>query len=614
MKTTTTTTKKKKKKKKKTTKLPMPPQHPQVVPCSSNVLFLSNNKNAPSLSYLQGDSQQEQQAQQEQEQQLTTEQSTTEQSTTEQSTTEQSTTLSQSASSRYLSEFDMQVTTECSSSYIRNNKAGGLKNVRCFPQCMTRGHNKHGFCGRGIDIVVTGPETTRYVAYGHFALSVQQDPVTPVVQEPAVHCNVLKTEHLNETTETTTPSAAASPSVSITPPAYPFPSPVMSSGSSLSSPQLPSSLSASSSSSSVMSVALQRHYMFTPSFLYSKESIAMLTKSSDDHSKPLYLAAYARDGNSNAILSGVHNEQDKKTKTQFTFSPSSWHYGWRSSKHMKDRTHVFRVFIFELSEESRDIVRCVGHAESTPFTLASSKRSKSKAHTLRSLTASKVGNKNKKSKTTPKNKKKNSTQSTTMTKTLTTTVVSGMETLQSKWESKAQALNSAASGLIDLLGRSVDTSSRSLSINSMPTFSNGNTSSSSTDFTSGNSSSGNSSSGNSSSGNSSSGNSSSGNSSSGNNSSGNNSGRYLFAITSSGGDSSSGNSSERDREEISSNKSFSPKKKRKRHQGLPSSTATSARHRPRRKRKSQDGREQEKQDQAQDQLEAVRGLLSMIRK
>ena len=40
--------------------------------------------------------------------------------------------------------------TLCKTAYVRNNKRGGLKNLRCFPHCLTDGHNPLGFCGSGL--------------------------------------------------------------------------------------------------------------------------------------------------------------------------------------------------------------------------------------------------------------------------------------------------------------------------------------------------------------------------------------------------------------------------------------------------------------------------------
>ena len=42
---------------------------------------------------------------------------------------------------------------------------------------------------------------------------------------------------------------------------------------------------------------------------------------------------------------GGKNPNTSTYKTIFHFSPTSWHYGWRSSKHKKDQRHCFRVVL-----------------------------------------------------------------------------------------------------------------------------------------------------------------------------------------------------------------------------------------------------------------------------
>jgi hypothetical protein len=39
--------------------------------------------------------------------------------------------------------------------YKRNNKAKGVKNLRCFPDCRATGHVKTGYCGRSIECKIT---------------------------------------------------------------------------------------------------------------------------------------------------------------------------------------------------------------------------------------------------------------------------------------------------------------------------------------------------------------------------------------------------------------------------------------------------------------------------
>ncbi|GBG27192.1 Hypothetical Protein FCC1311_034152 [Hondaea fermentalgiana] len=43
--------------------------------------------------------------------------------------------------------------------YQRNNKRGGLKNLRCFPLCSA-GHKERGFCGRPIMLSVKDPDSS----------------------------------------------------------------------------------------------------------------------------------------------------------------------------------------------------------------------------------------------------------------------------------------------------------------------------------------------------------------------------------------------------------------------------------------------------------------------
>lgn len=53
---------------------------------------------------------------------------------------------------------EARMVTLCKRAYVRNNKRGGLKNLRCFPHCCLEGHNPLGFCGNHIYIVIKLPE------------------------------------------------------------------------------------------------------------------------------------------------------------------------------------------------------------------------------------------------------------------------------------------------------------------------------------------------------------------------------------------------------------------------------------------------------------------------
>ena len=45
-------------------------------------------------------------------------------------------------------------------SYLRNNRRGGQKNIRCFPACSHDGHKCAGFCGQAVKLDVTSTNTT----------------------------------------------------------------------------------------------------------------------------------------------------------------------------------------------------------------------------------------------------------------------------------------------------------------------------------------------------------------------------------------------------------------------------------------------------------------------
>lgn len=112
--------------------------------------------------------------------------------------------------------------------------------------------------------------------------------------------------------------------------------------------------------------------MIKPFKTYRAIDVMNLTKTKSDNTKPLYKSNPSTDfaGKSGGAII-------------FRFNPTSWHYGWRSSKHMKDSAHVFRVFCFIVSSD-RTLLKCIGIAETSWFTLASSKRSKTKNATANS--------------------------------------------------------------------------------------------------------------------------------------------------------------------------------------------------------------------------------------
>ena len=70
---------------------------------------------------------------------------------------------------------EVHVVSETRSQYLRNNKRGGLKNLRCFPQCLESGHHPRGFCGNYVDVKVrtrisTEPSNATILALGRFLM------------------------------------------------------------------------------------------------------------------------------------------------------------------------------------------------------------------------------------------------------------------------------------------------------------------------------------------------------------------------------------------------------------------------------------------------------------
>ncbi|CAK8998408.1 X-ray repair cross-complementing protein 5 (ATP-dependent DNA helicase 2 subunit ku80), partial [Durusdinium trenchii] len=66
------------------------------------------------------------------------------------------------------------------SRYQRNNKRGGLKNLRCFPSCGFR-HKERGFCGRSVEVEVRHPagvHTENFMCWAEFVKKGDPQPYT----------------------------------------------------------------------------------------------------------------------------------------------------------------------------------------------------------------------------------------------------------------------------------------------------------------------------------------------------------------------------------------------------------------------------------------------------
>ena len=98
---------------------------------------------------------------------------------------------------------------------------------------------------------------------------------------------------------------------------------------------------------------------------YTKKQIAKLSRGRDQPLMPLYVGKEIKKDGSASRMWG------EKT---YRLSPTSWHYGWRSSKHTKSAQHVFAVYILRGKRSGK--MECIATCESGQFTVASSKRAR----------------------------------------------------------------------------------------------------------------------------------------------------------------------------------------------------------------------------------------------
>jgi|TARA_B100000780_G_scaffold163062_1_gene114003 hypothetical protein len=78
--------------------------------------------------------------------------------------------------------------------------------------------------------------------------------------------------------------------------------------------------------------------VLTVGTIYDLEYIKKSIKTRDEPKMPLFHGI-------SVIEPSINGGQTPGT-VMFKFQPSSWHYGWRSSKHTKSLTHAFWVYIF----------------------------------------------------------------------------------------------------------------------------------------------------------------------------------------------------------------------------------------------------------------------------
>ena len=76
-----------------------------------------------------------------------------------------------------MEEFEVHIESLFRDHYLRNNKRGGLKNLRCFPECLPIGHNPKGFCGHSVTATVCSNNylPAKSLLLGRF--SIRDDPL-----------------------------------------------------------------------------------------------------------------------------------------------------------------------------------------------------------------------------------------------------------------------------------------------------------------------------------------------------------------------------------------------------------------------------------------------------
>ena len=196
-------------------------------------------------------------------------------------------------SNGYGEDCSLELLSLCRDQYLRNNKRGGLKNLRCFPECLPSGHNPSGFCGHQVNVIARSkdplPESAMIVA----RFSVEDDDL------PSDDSLTLK-----------------------------------------------------------------------PNGKIVKQQLVSRTRSRKFPLKEFFGAT--RVGASVATVAGAERQHE----TTFVLKPTSWHYGWRSSKHTKNQKHRLYLYLMLPPKKRGGRMFYVAKTETTPFSLASSKRAR----------------------------------------------------------------------------------------------------------------------------------------------------------------------------------------------------------------------------------------------
>ena len=196
-------------------------------------------------------------------------------------------------------------------SYLRNNRRGGQKNIRCFPACSHDGHKCAGFCGQAVKLDVTSTNTTsNIVAVAEFVQLQTNVPQTKTTAGTKKAAKKKATKKANAGTPQVLPIKVGT------------------------------------------TVPLQ----------YLHENVRI-------KKDPLRRFINGNKVHEDIVL------KSNTSSFAYEFLPTCWHYSWRSNKHSTNKQHCLRVYLFQQQEEAMDtMMKCIDVFDSPSFSLFSSKQ------------------------------------------------------------------------------------------------------------------------------------------------------------------------------------------------------------------------------------------------
>ena len=200
--------------------------------------------------------------------------------------------------------------------YVRNNRRSTEKNLRCFPCCNADGHVTQGFCGRGC----------------LFRVTLSPDSSLNLVPPHNLHC-VVELTMCDD---------------------MPANMPVV--GQTYTTADMWSRLKTSGEpepwTRQYWKGTQQQKSNFTTTTTTTTTSTSISTTST-------------------STTAATTNTQQPHV-VDFIFTPTHWHYGWRSNKHTNKSRHTCRIYVFREDEEGT--LLCIGSTNDGAFTISSTKK------------------------------------------------------------------------------------------------------------------------------------------------------------------------------------------------------------------------------------------------